>query len=326
MKRMRVAVLFGGRSAEHEVSLVSARNVMASLTRCGHRVIPMKVPKHGRIAPGHLRALFAKKVDVVFPLIHGPYGEDGTVQGLVKLAGLPFVGPDVLGSAVGMDKEATKRLLSHADIPVVPWAVLRRGGPASYAPLARRLGTPFFIKPASLGSSVGVHKVRNAKGFAVSLRDAFRYDHKLLAETCIRGRELECSVLGNERLRASVPGEVVPNHEFYSYEAKYLDPDGAALVIPAKIPAVAARRVRDLAVRTCRALGCEGMTRVDFFMTLRGGLYVNEVNTIPGFTDISMYPKLWEASGVKYDTLVQTLLDLAVARHRRDAKLKTSYV
>ncbi|HXV27085.1 MAG TPA: D-alanine--D-alanine ligase family protein [Candidatus Paceibacterota bacterium] len=328
MKRaLHVAVLMGGKSAEHEVSLRSATNVIAGIRRLGHRVTAITVPKSGRISSAHLHVLFGRSVDVVFPLIHGPFGEDGTVQGMLKLADKPYVGPDVLGSAVGMDKETAKRLMADAGIPVAPFVVLRKGERhPSFTALISRLGSPVFIKPSALGSSVGVHKVSGAKELRRALNDAFLYDHKVLAEACIAGRELECSVLGNERLEASVPGEVVPRHDFYSYAAKYVDPDGAALVIPARLTASQRRRVCETAIAACRALSCEGMARVDFFLTPAGKLYVNEVNTIPGFTDISMYPKLWAASGLPYDTLIRRLLELAVARHRRDANLKTSYV
>jgi len=324
-KTLKVAVLMGGKSAEHEVSLRSARNVIAALQRAGHRVVPMKVARDGRMTRGDLAAVFGRRVDAVFPVLHGTYGEDGTFQGLLRAAGVPYVGCDTLSSAVCMDKEFAKRLLKQAGIPTPDFAVLRRTDRRpSLASL--RLGRPVFVKPANLGSSVGVHKVRTQRELDAALRDAFRYDHKALVERAVAGRELECSVLGNNHPQASAVGEVVPAHEFYDYDAKYTDENGARLDIPAQLPAAVVQRVQAIAVAAFRALGCAGMARVDFFLARNGELYVNELNTIPGFTDISMYPKLWEAAGLPYDRLVDRLVRLAVERHAADAKLKTSYV
>lgn len=321
-KSLRVAVIRGGRSAEHEVSLRSAANVIAALKRSGHQVLPMTVNRAGRITRVDRERLFGRTVDVVFPVLHGPYGEDGTMQGLLTIADVPFVGPGVLGSAVGMDKDVAKRLLEYAGIPVAPYLALRLGESIPTRAL-RPFGFPLFVKPANMGSSAGVHKVLSHHALRRAVSDAFRYDHKILIEKMVRGRELECSVLGNEHRMVSVFGEIIPRHAFYSYEAKYEDPDGAALVIPANLTERQMKKGQQLAVRTCEVLELDGMSRVDMFLTPTGTWFVNEVNTIPGFTDISMYPKLWEASGVSYEPLVNTLLELAIARHRRDAKHST---
>ncbi|RMD60394.1 D-alanine--D-alanine ligase, partial [Candidatus Parcubacteria bacterium] len=266
-------------------------------------------------------------VDVVFPVLHGTFGEDGTVQGLLKLAGVPFVGAGVLGSAVGMDKDVMKRLLREANLPTARFRVLHRGESRhiSFQELAQELDTPLFIKPANLGSSVGIHKVASASQFRAAVEDAFRYDTKIIVEEFIPGREIECSILGNEEPIASLPGEIVPHHDFYSYEAKYLDEHGAELKIPAELPEPLVARVQELAVRTFKTLCCEGMARVDLFLTEDERLFVNELNTIPGFTRISMYPKLWEVSGVAYSELIDRLVQLALERHAREQKLKTSF-
>jgi len=267
-----------------------------------------------------------QSMDVVFPVLHGPFGEDGTVQGLLKLAGIPFVGPSILGSAVGMDKDVMKRLLRDAGIPIAAFMVFKRSerDAIHFRDVKKRLGIPVFVKPANLGSSVGVSKVNNKKGFLRACENAFQYDNKILVEAYIKGREIECAVLGNEHPLASLPGEVIPSHEFYSYEAKYLDDKGARLQVPARLSPSATKAVQRLAVQTFTTLCCEGMARVDFFLRDNGKLIVNEINTIPGFTAISMYPKLWGASGVSYQKLIDTLLKLALERFKRDKALKTS--
>jgi D-alanine-D-alanine ligase len=268
----------------------------------------------------------AVRLDVVFPVLHGPFGEDGTVQGMLKLAGVPFVGASVLGSCVGMDKDVMKRLLRDARLPIGRFLVFHRSRrrEVSFEAARRAVGLPMFFKPANLGSSVGINKVRGRKEFDFALKEAFRYDDKIIIEEFISGREIECSVLGNENPVASLPGEIIPRREFYSYEAKYIDGDGAALEIPARLPAPIVKKVQDLAVRSYGVLCCEGMARVDLF--LRGGreLLVNEINTIPGFTKISMYPKLWEVSGLPYGRLLDRLITLALERHRCEKKLDTS--
>lgn len=358
-------MLCGGRSAEHEVSLQSAKNVVAALDSDKYEVTVVGISKAGGwkllggkqvfLSGGGTRFIAASRkggniavvpgennkqlaglpegtkrggFDVVFPVLHGPFGEDGTVQGLLKLANVPFVGPGVLGSAVAMDKDAAKRLLREAGIPTARTAIIfKNDAPAiNYEKILKTVGAPFFIKPANLGSSVGVHKVKNKKEFRVALKDAFSYDNKILAEEYVRGREIECSVLGNENLIASLPGEVIPIHEFYSYEAKYLDENGARLVIPAKLPKSVIARIQRLAVQSCKALCIEGMARVDFFLKKDGELLVNEINTIPGFTNISMYPKLWEASGISCRKLIDKLIELAIERFERERKLKINYL
>jgi D-alanine-D-alanine ligase len=321
-KKIRVAVLFGGKSAEHEVSIRSAKNVVAALDPKKYDVTEIKISKSARWVPSE--SLF-ESIDVVFPVLHGPFGEDGTVQGLLKLANIPFVGPSVLGSAVGMDKDVAKRLLRDAGIPVSKFLVVTKNDPVSFVVAKKKLGLPLFIKPANMGSSVGVNKVKSKKEFDDAISKALQYDTKVMIEEFIKGREMECAMLGNESPVASVVGEIIPHHEFYSYDAKYIDDDGAGIEFPAKISKTIQKKIQTLAVRTFKTLACEGMSRVDFFLKADGEVLVNEINTIPGFTSISMYPKLWEASGIPPKKLVDTLITLAIARFKRDAKLKTSY-
>jgi D-alanine-D-alanine ligase len=361
-RKIRVGILFGGRSAEHEVSLQSAKNIIDAIDRNKYELVLIGIDKKGQwhlneesrfLLPttqselpelpksGENLALVPGKqndqlvtpsgeqrlgsLDVIFPVLHGPFGEDGTVQGLLKLANIAFVGAGVLGSAVGMDKDVMKRLLRDAGIPVAKFIVANRYPREEIAfDYARdQLGLPLFIKPANLGSSVGIHKVKDRQGFETSLRDAFNYDNKISIEECIDGREIECSVLGNDSPIASVPGEILPRHEFYSYEAKYLDENGAVLEIPAKLPSEISERIRQLAIKTFSVLCCEGMARVDFFLRNGREIIVNELNTIPGFTRISMYPKLWEATGISYSELIDKLIELAIERFEREKRLKT---
>lgn len=297
---------------------------MTELPRSGENLalVPGKqeeqlVQLSGQQTPGSL--------DVVFPILHGPFGEDGTVQGLLKLANIPFVGAGVLGSAVGMDKDVMKRLLRDAGIPIARFIVLNKysADEVAFDDAREQLGRPLFIKPANLGSSVGIHKVRDREEFDRAVRDAFKYDNKVLIEECIIGREIECSVLGNDQPVASVLGEILPSHEFYSYEAKYLDENGAVLEIPAKLPPEISERIRQTAIKTFSVLCCEGMARVDFFLRNGEEIIVNEINTIPGFTRISMYPKLWEASGLPYGELIDRLIGLAIEKFGREKKLET---
>lgn len=360
-RRLRVGVLFGGQSAEHEVSLQSARNVIEAIDPDLYEVVLLGIDREGRwhladssrflldsddprrirlegggravsLVPGERAELIRASegalegpLDVIFPVLHGPLGEDGTVQGLLRLAGIPFVGSGVLGSAVGMDKDVSKRLLRDAGIPVARWMTLvgteQRPG---FDAVVRRLGAPFFVKPANMGSSVAVHKVENETAYAAALDDAFDYDRKVLLEERIEGREIECAVLGNDEPIASVPGEIVPHHDFYSYEAKYLDEGGADLRIPADLPEATVAEVQELAIRTFRTLCGAGMARVDFFLEPGGRLLVNELNSIPGFTRISMYPKLWEASGIGYRELVHRLIQLALERGEEEARLRST--
>jgi D-alanine-D-alanine ligase len=269
------------------------------------------------------------EIDVVFPVMHGPFGEDGSIQGFLELAGVPYVGAGILGSAVGMDKAVQKVLFAAAGIPVVPFEVVheREWEEDAEALEARAayLGYPLFAKPGALGSSVGISKVHGTPELRHALEEAFRYGRKALLERAVEGaREIECAVLGNDDPVASVAGEIVPvGHEFYSYEAKYLDEEGSRLLIPAPIAAATMEEVRRLAVAAFRAIDCAGMARVDFFLTSDGALLVNEVNTIPGFTQISMYPKLWEASGLPYPELIDRLIELAIERHALERKRGT---
>jgi D-alanine-D-alanine ligase len=265
-------------------------------------------------------------VDVVFPVLHGPFGEDGTVQGLLKLANLPFVGAGVLGSAVGMDKDVMKRLLRDAGIPIPKFLVFDRGTrkDISFNRVRRELGLPVFVKPANLGSSVGISKAARPRDFIRAVKEAFGYDNKILIEENISGREIECAVLGNEHPEASVPGEIITGHAFYSYEAKYLDEHGARLVIPAKLPRALLRRVQELSLKSFKVLCCTGMARVDFFLRGKDELFVNEINTIPGFTAISMYPKMWGATGLSYSRLIDRLIQLALEQFQAEQRLKAA--
>jgi D-alanine-D-alanine ligase len=274
-------------------------------------------------SPSHAGELGA--VDVVFPVLHGPYGEDGTVQGLLKLADTPFVGAGVLGSAVGMDKDVMKRLLRDAGVPVGDFVAFRGSDDAhaAFKTVVERLGLPLFVKPANLGSSVGISKVHTEAAYHAAVDTALSFDRKILVEEAIRGREVECAVLGGPEPAASVLGEIIPKDAFYSYDAKYLDESGAELQVPADLPDALTSRVQELAVRTFSVLECEMLGRVDFFVTEDLDVLVNEINTLPGFTRISMYPRLWEASGVSYSELVDRLISMAVSRHGEEQRLRT---
>ncbi|MFA6257413.1 MAG: D-alanine--D-alanine ligase family protein [Candidatus Paceibacterota bacterium] len=317
-KKIKIGVLLGGKSAEHEVSLKSASNVIKALDKTKYHITPIKINKDGKFDFNDL-----KNFDVIFPVMHGPFGEDGSMQGLLKLASVPFVGPSVLGSAVGMDKDVTKRLLRDAGIPIGKFITIKLGDKINFSKIKKELGLPLFIKPANMGSSVGVSKVRNEKEFKKAMSEAFKFDTKVIIEEFIDGREIECALLGNDTPMASIPGEIIANQDFYSYDAKYID-EGSVAVIPAKIDKKTTKKIQELAIKTFQALNCEGMSRVDFFLKKNGDILVNEINTIPGFTDISMYPKLWEASGVSSFKLLDRLLELAIERFERDQKLQTT--
>ncbi len=361
----RLAVLFGGRSAEHEVSLQSAKNVIEAVDRTRYEVIPVGIDQEGAwhlcdpvdylehpddprrirlkprpdarlaLVPGRpgqplVRVSSGESigiVDVVFPVLHGPLGEDGTVQGLLKVADVAFVGAGVLGSSVGMDKAVMKRLLMDAGIPVARCftAAWHERDRLVFDRIQEELGLPLFVKPANLGSSVGVSKVKDRNTFERAVQEAFRFDVRILVEEFIAGREIECAVLGNEVPEASVVGEILPHHEFYSYEAKYIDENGAGLEIPARISEKSMDRVRALSIQAFHALSCEGMARVDGFLRENGDVVINEINTIPGFTRISMYPKLWDATGVPYSELIHRLIRLGIERHEREKALETTY-
>lgn len=317
-RKLKIGVLFGGKSAEHEVSIVSAGNVIKALDKDRYQIKKIKIGKDGKLNPN----LF-KNLDVVFPVLHGPFGEDGSMQGFLKILNLPFVGPSVLGSAVGMDKDVMKRLFKEANIPIGKFITVKNGEQVSFKEVSFKLGLPIFIKPANLGSSVGIHKVRNELEFKKGLADAFKYDTKVVLEENIVGHEIECAVLGNEKPVASIPGEIIPNADFYSYDSKYVD-DKSICEIPAKLPAKTIKEVQKLAVKVFQILECEGMGRVDFFVKDNGKILVNEINTIPGFTAISMYPKMWEASNLHLPKLLNKIVELAILRFKREQKLRTS--
>ncbi|MGH9377998.1 MAG: D-alanine--D-alanine ligase family protein [Terriglobia bacterium] len=367
-KKIRLGILFGGRSGEHEVSLESAASVLKAIDRKKYDVAPIGITREGRwvlgsalseSSPKALAGVFQSgkaiappadptrrelaplpspsravrntgALDVVFPILHGTFGEDGTIQGLLELAGIPYVGAGVLGSATGMDKDIMKRLFRDAGLPVVPWILLLRselnpGHARARRRVASTIGYPVFVKPANLGSSVGISKVHGQGELQAALELAGKYDRKIIVEKAIDAREIECAVLGNDAPQASVPGEVVPVNEFYDYQAKYVQ-EGSQLIIPAKLGAARTRKVQQLAIRAFKAIDCAGMGRVDFLMDRKTGkLYVNEINTIPGFTSISMYPKLWEASGVPYAKLIDRLIEFALERHREKSGTQYDY-
>ena len=356
-KRLRVGVLFGGRSGEHEVSLASAASVIRGLDPDKYEAVPIGITKEGHwlIGAGAQKMLpevlksgqrvmmtadasdavlvrldgsgGGQRLDVVFPVMHGTFGEDGTIQGLLELAGLPFVGAGVLGSAIGMDKDVSKRLLQVAKIPVVPWISVQRADwerdPKSIrTAIEKKFKYPLFVKPATLGSSVGMTKAHSRAELGPALDLAAEFAMKILVEKCMVAREIEVSVLGNHDPKASIPGEVVPHREFYDYAAKYLE-EGTQLLIPAKLQPAQLKKIQKYAVDAFRALELSGMARVDFFVEKKGGkIYLNEVNTIPGFTSISMYPKMWEASGIPFRELIDKLIELALEQHAEKARTK----
>jgi D-alanine-D-alanine ligase len=356
-KRLRVGVLFGGRSGEHEVSLASAASVIRGLDPDKYEPVPIGITKDGHwlvgegaakmlpdILKGGRRVMLtadpteaalvpldrgagAQRFDVMFPVMHGTFGEDGTIQGMLELAGLPYVGAGVLGSAIAMDKDVAKRLCKDAGIPVVPWVTVHRWQwekePAGVkAEIEEKFTYPVFVKPATLGSSVGMNKVHSAEELASAVNFAAEYSMKILVEKAVSAREIEVSVLGNHEPRASVPGEIVPHREFYDYTAKYLE-DGTRLLIPADLKPAQAKKVQTMAIEAFRTLELCGMARVDFFLEKTGGkILFNEANTIPGFTSISMYPKLWEASGIGFHELIDKLIELALEMHREKARTK----
>lgn len=363
MEKKKVGIIFGGKSAEHEVSLQSAKNIVDAIDKDKYDVVLLGIDKQGKwhindqssylinaenpklislnksndtvaIVPGQennqlihsANAGLLDQLDVVFPIVHGTLGEDGSLQGMMRLANLPFVGSGVTGSAVCMDKDIAKRLLSDADINVAKGRAFTsfNRGKIVFDELKEELGVPMFIKPANQGSSVGVSKVSNEVELDKAVDEAFQYDRKIVIEETLVGREVECSVLGNENPEASVPGEILPQTEFYSYESKYIDESGAKLEIPADLPEDIVAKIQKAAVDAFQALECEGLARVDFFLKENGDVYVNEVNTLPGFTKISMYPKLWEVSGIPYPELINRLIELAIDRHQKNSQLKSA--
>ncbi len=371
---MNIAIVYGGKSSEHEVSLRSASAVVRNIDEKQHNISLFGITKEGRwylqskteldrvksspdavltikenpdmvlsVVPGGgtdggfivIGSSFGPKtipVDVVFPVLHGTFGEDGTAQGLFEMAGVPYVGGGVMASSVSMDKEKTKQIWMHANLPVVPFVCMRRREYNDEGVrmqiiknVERDFNFPVFVKPCCAGSSVGATKAKDAVGLLASLKEAFEWDDKVLIEPFIEAREIECSVTGNEVVTAYTPGEIVPSHDFYDYEAKYTDPNGAALLIPAELDDADLRRVRETAIKAYQALDLTGLSRVDFFIDKRNGaLYLNEVNTIPGFTSISMFAKMCEASGLHYPQLIETLIKLAAQRAKSRQQLKTS--
>ncbi len=357
--KIKVAIIFGGRSPEHQISLLSAQNVLASLDKDIYDPLLISIDKNGtwqlngdsmildhaedpnKIALGKIdrpillsqntneRSILSArtqeplgKVDVIFPVLHGTFGEDGSIQGFAKLANIPCVGCGILGSAVGMDKDMMKHVLRSAGIKVAKWATIRNSvANADYKKIEAVLGNELFIKPANLGSSVGVSYTKNEHEFDHALAAALKYDHKVIIEEKIVGREIECAVLGNAEPKASVPAEVTVAEGFYSYENKYLDEKGAQLSIPADLTETQVKRVQELAVRTYEQLECRGMTRVDMFLTEDDELIINEINTIPGFTNVSMYPKMWEASGLSQTDLISRLIELAIEENNKENQL-----
>jgi D-alanine-D-alanine ligase len=316
--KLRVAVVYGGRSGEHEVSIRSAKAIMAGMDPEKYERIEYFIDQQGKWSP---RPILPEpgahpEIDVVFPVLHGTFGEDGTVQGLLELAGLPYVGAGVLGSAVSMDKDIMKRVCMERSLPVVDYVTLTRETPDPLAACAH-LPFPMFVKPANLGSSVGISKARDVDELKAAIAFAAQYDRKLVVERGIQGRELECAVLGNEAPIASLPCEILPSRDFYDYEDKYLL-DKAKTELPAKLSPEQTGELRRLAVECYQAVECEGMGRVDFLLeAATNKLYINEINTIPGFTSISMYPKMWEHSGIGFSELVDRLIELALDRDKR---------
>jgi len=363
MSKLRVGIIFGGRSAEHEVSLQSARNIVDALDRSRFEPILIGIDKAGHwhlndtsnflinqenpalialnqsnrelaVVPGKANQQLVETsgqtllehVDVIFPIVHGTLGEDGCLQGLLRMADLPFVGSDVLGSAVCMDKDISKRLLRDAGIAVTPFITLNRRNAArtTFEQARQKLGLPMFVKPANQGSSVGVSKVGTETEYLAAVELALGFDEKVLVESAVKGREIECAVLGNDNPVASGCGEIVVRDGFYSYDSKYIDDQAAQVVVPADISEESSERIRALAIEAFETLGCSGLARVDVFLTDDGEVLINEINSLPGFTRISMYPKLWQAAGMSYSELVSRLIELALERHAGRKGLKIS--
>ncbi|MBI5221778.1 MAG: D-alanine--D-alanine ligase [Candidatus Magasanikbacteria bacterium] len=363
-RKLRVGVIMGGRSGEHEISIISAASVIEALDKNKYEVVPIGITKTGKWLAGAdtvkllknqsqnrllekillpdpgQKSLMAinnsqikpgQKLDVVIPMVHGTYGEDGKLQGLLELVDLPYVGAGVLGSAVGMDKIIMKKIFKESGLKTPDFVYFTKSEWLAkrqqlLKDIEKQLKYPVFVKPANSGSSVGINKAKNRQQLIISVKEAAKFDRRIIVEQAVKNcREIECAVLGNDQPRASLPGEVKPTHEFYSYAAKYLDEQGAALEIPAKLSKQLIKQVREMAVRAFRALDLAGMARVDFFLNPSGQVYLNEVNTIPGFTKISMYPKLWHSSGLSYPKLLDELIKLAISRHQEKQNLRTSY-
>jgi len=321
--KKRVAVVYGGRTGEHEVSLRSAQSIMDNLDPEKYKVLHYFISKEGKWSPRPIapEPKSNQEIDVVIPVLHGTFGEDGTVQGLLELADLPYVGAGVLGSAVSMDKEVMKRLAQERGLPVAPYVVLHASAIGNTESICKKLEFPMFVKPANLGSSVGISKAKNCEELKAALELAAKYDRKIVVERGIIGREFECAVLGNEQPIASVPCEIIPSREFYDYDDKYVL-DAAKTIIPASLTPEQTAEVQRLAVECYQAVECEGLGRVDFLLeAATGQFYINEINTMPGFTSISMYPKMWEHCGLPMPKLLDRLIDLALERHERKKNL-----
>ncbi len=357
--KISLALIFGGRSSEHEISLISAINVIKNLNRDKYQLTLISIDKSGNwnfhenedtifintdnpktialqkegaqsigLIPGPKKVIFYNfdkkeflpSIDIIFPILHGAYGEDGAIQGLFQMIDIPFVGAGLMASSMAMDKDVTKRILRDYKLPIVDYQIFYKWdfdeNEVDVDSIIKKLGLPLFIKPANAGSSVGVFKVTEKSEIIQKIQMAFKYDSKVLLEKAIKGREIECAVLGNKKINSSPLGEIIPKHEFYSYEAKYLDENGALLVTPAEnIPEKIVEKIQAMALEACRALNLEGMARVDFFLDSTGNIYINEVNTIPGFTKISMYPRLWSLAGTSYSELIDSLIQLGLERH-----------
>lgn len=360
--KQRVGIIFGGKSAEHQVSLQSARNILEAIDKTKFDVVLLGITKQGQwcsyqvdhflehptdpkriglahaegelsLQPGHTQSITSStsadlsQLDVIFPIVHGTLGEDGTLQGLLRILNLPFVGSDVLGSAISMDKDVTKRLLRDAGLNIAPFITLTLSNreATDLNDVVAQLGLPLFVKPANQGSSVGVSKVETLAQLAPAIEEAFRFDRKVLIETAIIGREVECAVLGNEHPRASRCGEIVLSDQFYSYETKYINEQGAQVKVPADIDPETEDTIRAIAIQAYQAVECFGLARVDVFLTPNNKVIINEINTLPGFTNISMYPKLWQASGLAYQDLITTLIELAIERHQQQNKITSAF-
>jgi D-alanine-D-alanine ligase len=346
--RIAVAIVCGGQSPEHEVSLLSAKNVFNAIDKDKFDTQIIYITKDGEwkyaerniedltkrhlptlsITPGSKNPISSIdgpkqniSIDVVFPILHGQFGEDGTIQGLLKMCQLPFVGSDVLGSAISMDKDVVKRLLRDAGIPVPKFLVFQRKdkGQITFNHIAAQLKLPFFVKPTNAGSSIGINKVKEEATFQNAINEAFQYDEKIIIEEFIAGREIECAVLGNDSFEVALPGEIVPHHEFYTYTAKYLDKNGASVIVPAELNTTTIAQLQKTSIEVAKILCCAGMVRVDYFYTPDGKIIVNEINTIPGFTNSSMYPKCWTVTGLSYSSLIEKLLMLGLEKHRHAA-------
>ncbi len=364
MSKLNVGVFFGGKSAEHEISLISAQNVIKSLDRKKYNPVLIAIDQEGQwfyqsdeellfvtddpkkikildkctpvllspVANDHriiqIQSLETlAKIDIIYPVLHGTYGEDGAIQGLAKMANLPCVGCGIIGSSVGMDKEIMKRVLTANEIQNAPYITIRRNDNPypSYEEAEAKLGSELFVKPSNMGSSVGITHVKQKNDYAKALDYAFQYDNKIIIESRVKGREVECAVMGNLDPKASLVGEVIPKGGFYSYESKYIDEDGAALEVPAKITQEELKMIQDISIKTFKVLECRGITRVDMFLTPSGACFINEINTLPGFTKISMYPTLWDISGVSIQDLVDLLINYAIEEHQDLENLEVKF-